>query len=118
MSVEDNKALVKRWMAGGFKEFEAYADYLHENFTLYNQSASGWPAAWGREELEKWFREGLPERPTFSIVIEDIIAEGDTVATRATRFEQGKPVANEMAFYRFADGKIIEDWTCWNDIEQ
>lgn len=65
------------------------------------------------------FREAFPDG---RLTIEDMIAEGDTVAARFTvegthegRFSGVEPSGNKisgtnMVFYRVEDGKIVERW--------
>ena len=36
MSAEENKALAGGWNKWGFANFEAYDEFLHENYTLYD----------------------------------------------------------------------------------
>ena len=50
--------------------------------------------------------------------IHDIVAEGDWVAVRATWVGEDGPGYNQMQFYRIADGKIIEAWSCGSVIER
>jgi predicted SnoaL-like aldol condensation-catalyzing enzyme len=118
MSAEENKALVRRWNEEGVTRPDEYGEYLHDDYTIYSGSEGRWPALGGREEFEKAFRGILAEHPTFSVQIEDIIAEGDLVAVRVTIMEEGRPFSNHMSFYRIADGKIVDDWSCDTEIKQ
>ncbi len=62
------------------------------------------------------FKAFIANSPVFSdrrFDIEDIVAEGDEVVTRFS-FEITDPAGNKhsargLTFYRFADGKIVED---------
>jgi len=63
------------------------------------------------------------------MTVDMIIAEGDTVATRytgrgtSTGPISGMPatgnryVLSGMTVYRFAEGRIVEEWTCYNELE-
>jgi ketosteroid isomerase-like protein len=119
MSVEENKALARRQNEErGFAHPESFDEYFHRDYAIYGGSEGRWPARGGREELGSGFEEFLQQNPTFAVVVDDIIGEGDKVAIRATFMIEGKPTANAMTFYRFADGKIIEDWHVSTPIEQ
>ena len=123
MSVEQNKALVRRMEEAAFKDYQAFVDCAHEDYVIYGGSSGRWPTRWSAKEIagpegKRGFQEYAEAHPTFSIVIDDIIGEGDKVAIRATFMEEGEPIANGMTFYRVADGKIVEDWFCRTDIEQ
>lgn len=72
------------------------------------------------------FREAFPDG---TVTIDDIIAEGDTVAARFTvegthqgRFGGIEPAGNRisgtnMVFYRVEDGKIVERWLESDNLE-
>ena len=118
MSTVENKALIRRWNAEGVTRPKEFEGFLHEAYTVYSGSEGRWPTYGGRDALEAHLREYLEHHPTFAVVVDDIIAEGDRVAIRATLMEEGRPTDNHMAFYRVADGKIVEDWSCSTVIEQ
>ncbi|RKY59033.1 MAG: hypothetical protein DRP95_05430 [Candidatus Latescibacterota bacterium] len=63
--------------------------------------------------------------PDLHNTVEDLIAEGDKVAERwtATATHRGgiPPTGKQVAWtgitiYRFADGKIVENWWAWNKL--
>jgi predicted SnoaL-like aldol condensation-catalyzing enzyme len=118
MSTEENKELVRRWNEEGVTRPDKHKAFLHEAYTVHSGSEGRWPTYGGRDALEAHLREYLADHPTFAVVLDDIIAEGDMVAVRATLMEEGRPTDNHMAFYRIADGKIVEDWSCSTEIEQ
>ncbi|MGM0592285.1 MAG: ester cyclase [Halobacteriota archaeon] len=76
----------------------------------------------GRKENMERFEHLLEAFPDFEAVVEDIVAEGDTVAMRVTlsgthegRFMGFEPTGNSfevqnMVFTRIEDGKIVERW--------
>ena len=113
ISVEENKGKARRYNEELLVvDPEAYEEYLHEDYTIYGRSARRWPVlVRGPEDLKRLVLEDFDPIPTFRVVVEDVIGEGDKVAVRATFMLEGKPTANAMIMYRFADGKIIEDWT-------
>jgi predicted SnoaL-like aldol condensation-catalyzing enzyme len=119
MSVEENKALVRRWTEEAFTNPDACAEFLSEGYTIHGGSGGRWPPQLqSRDSMAQYLQQTTAEVPSFRIAIDDIIAEGDTVAVRATRYLEGKPIANAMAFYRVADGRIVENWTCATEIEE
>jgi predicted ester cyclase len=125
MSTEENKAVVRRyfeelWNKGDLAFIEECMgpDILH---------------AWGHATREAW-REAvsawLTAFPDFRYHVDEIVAEGDTVAANA-RFTAthrgvfysrksgawpptGKSIEfREMIFFHFADGKIVEHCESW-----
>jgi steroid delta-isomerase-like uncharacterized protein len=76
----------------------------------------------GREELKEQIEYLRTAFGDFSATVEDIVAEGDTVAMRVTlrgthqgEFMGVEPTGNEfevrnMVFTRIEDGKIVERW--------
>jgi hypothetical protein len=123
MTVDENKALVSRMEEAAFRDYQTYVECAHEDYVVYGGSSGRWPTRWSAKEDAgpEWrseFEEYAKAHPTFRIIIDDIIGEGDKVAIRATWLEEGKPIANAMAFYRIADGKIMEDWFCTTEIDQ
>ena len=120
MSVEENKAVAKRWnekvVTGD--DLGVFDELLHEEYVNRGGSQSSWaPKLQGIDEAKAYFAKIHREHPTWRVVVDDIIGEEDRVAARVTFMEEGKPVANAIVFNRFADGKIIDDWYCsrWFD---
>jgi steroid delta-isomerase-like uncharacterized protein len=114
----DNKELVRRWIAfanagfrGTFDDFIA-ADYV-------GHLGGG---TMDRAELERTERAFMDAFPDATHSIDDLFAEGDRVALRATargthRGEfVGVPPTNRsveftaMVMYRIRDGRIAESW--------
>lgn len=119
MSTE-NKTLVRRY----FEAIDAgNSDVLDEivapTFVRHDPNA---PEVNGLEELKRQLRVIYTAFPDFCHIIEDMIAEGDRVATRLTvqgthRGElrgiapTGKQIrATGMRFCRISNGQIQEDW--------
>jgi predicted ester cyclase len=80
---EENKALIRRWIeAFNERDLEAEADVLAPGFVAHVPDA---PAPLDLEGLEAWrqftapFTEAFPD---LRLTIQDIAAEGDTVAAR------------------------------------
>ena len=123
MSEEDNKAVIRRWIeAFNERDLQGEADVLAPGFVAHVPDA---PAPLDLEGLEAWreftapFVEAFPD---LRLTIQDIAAEGDTVAARVAfrgthRGEfQGLPATGkEVAFSsieidRVVDGKVEEHW--------
>jgi steroid delta-isomerase-like uncharacterized protein len=123
VSEEDNKAVIRRWIeAYNQRDLEAEADVLAPGFVAH---VPGAPAPLDLEGLEAWrqftapFTEAFPD---LRLTVEDIAAEGNTVAARVAfhgthrgEFQglppTGKQVAfSSMEFNRVVDGKVEEHW--------
>ena len=122
MSLEDNKALVRRSIEGenradlGMVE-DCYAtNYVHHDPD--NPAVRDWPG------LKEAFLTYFAAFPDGYVVIDDLIAEGDKVVKRWTsrgthqgEFAGIQATGKQVSFtgtttYRLAGGKIVEAW--WN----
>ena len=121
MSVEENKAAARRWneeIVTG-KRLDAFDEVLDKNYAVRSGTQRPWsPTIQGLEQVKEYFGGVLREHPTWQVVVDDIIGEGDKVAVRKTFFEKGKPISNVIAFYGFSDGKIIDDWYCSRHLDE
>ena len=120
MSVEENKAVVRRWneeiVTGG--KPEPFDEVLDRNYTNRSGSDSPWsPGMQGLDQAKEIFGQGLRENPTWRVSVDDMIGEGDQVAARLTGFREGKPVYTGIAYYRLSGGKIVDDWFCMTELE-
>ena len=123
MSVEDNKALVRRWFEELFNE--AKLDLADEIVTPDHVShdpstPEHLPGPEGERQLVTLVRGAFPDG---RITIEDLVAEGDRVAVRWTfrgthrgDFMGIAPTGKEvemgaMDLFRVAGGKIAETWS-------
>jgi predicted ester cyclase len=119
---EENKALVRRATDAGNDEGPAGVD------RFYAADWIGWDSRDGsmsnREDLKKEFEVVLSGFPDARVAIEDLIAEGDKVATRLTLSgthttdspTYGAPTGRRLSLQmmeidRIANGKIVESWT-------
>jgi steroid delta-isomerase-like uncharacterized protein len=128
MSAEDNKALVRRF----YDEFyngrarEALdkffsGDYVHHPADLPSRLMDY--ADFKKREIQ--FLDAFPD---LSRDIEDMVAEGDRVATRSMLKgkqtgdlpnlpAKGKQIeVRSIVIYRVADGKIAEGWECYDSL--
>ena len=120
MSVEENKAVARRWNEEiAWKQLEAFDEVLDKDYTHYSGSGGLWPSdAHGLEQVRENRKEMLRKYPTARASVEDIIGEGDKVAFRWAGFEKGKPVANAAATVRLSDVKTVDDWASLTMLDQ
>ena len=123
MSAEENKAVIRRWIeAFNERDLQGEADVLAPGFVAHVPDA---PAPLDLEGLEAWreftapFVEAFPD---LRLTIQDIAAEGNTVAARVAfrgthrgEFQGLPPTGKEVAFSsieidRVVDGKVEEHW--------
>ena len=123
MSINENKALERRW----FKAFDkgkdaimAATDELYSNdFVIH--SATG-EDMYGLKAAKKYMAEIFSAFPDVHMTIDDLVGEGDKVAVRFTvtgthkgRF-MGMPASNKklkmwsIQIDRIANGKFVEGW--------
>ena len=127
MSVEDNKALVRRfyeevWDQGNTDfAFEVFADdYVRHDL----RSTDALPGPAGQKKIAEDFRAAFPD---LRIVVDLIVGEDDYVVGRwtATGTHNGRwggiePTGREATFsavniYRFENGKVAEIWNHRDD---
>ena len=122
MSIEENKAIIRRWLEEGWSKGNlAVADELiGTNFVVHGaggQAISSGPE--GVKQLVATWRTGFPDG---QMSIDDLLAEGDKVVIRMTwrgthkgHFygiaPTGKRVeVTSLGIDRVANGKIVEGW--------
>ena len=122
MSVEDNKAIVRRFydevMTRG--NTDVLDEVMAEDFVDHGEALFGSPR--GRAVLKQGIVATHGILSNLSVHLEDVIAEGDMVGVRGTMrcVQQGAflgvaPTGHELtwkglAMFRIADGKIAERW--------
>src|SRR5215472_7699790 len=122
MTAEQNKVIFLRFLDELRKgNFDIIAEVCSPNFTFHSPNWPNWPR--GLEGARKLAAYGeMLYRDAYG-TLDDIIAEGDRVAVRwttaATWIGEQRPglpaygekvVVGSMSWYRFVDGKIVEDW--------
>ena len=121
MSVEQNKAIVSRWVAGGWNtgDLSLVDEFYAADYTLHSP---GMPDVEGTEAFKAFVTMYRTAFPDIHFTIEDLVGEGDKVAWRATtrgthRGElmgipsTGKPImVSSSIVSRFEGGKWAEDW--------
>ena len=110
MSTEQNKAVVRRFFEGTLNKMDN--DLVDELFApnYVNHLVPG-----GREGFKQFFPMLRSAFPNLKVdyKIERLIAEGDYVMVRAAMHvtNAGKEATGSgLGEYRFANGKIVEDW--------
>lgn len=122
MSIEENKALVRRFYEEIDKgNLEAMDELVDEDYVDHNPPPFPGIAA-GREGLKQAFKLFLEATPGHHD-IEEQIAEGDKVVTRLTsygRHEGDLPGApktgrdikmTSITIHRIVNGKLVEKWS-------
>jgi len=124
MSEAENAALARRFIDEAFnnKRSEAVRDLLHPKVVLHLEGVE----VRGPEGLLPTWANALGAFPDLKIIIQDLVAQGDSVAVRwtASGMHTGPhlgitPSMKLVAFrgitwLRFSEGKIIEAWESWN----
>lgn len=118
MSVEENKALIRR----GFEIVSAHDLASFEAFIAPNYVNYAFPDARGPEGMRQMLGMFFMGFPDMRVEVEDIVAEGDKVATRGYFTgthngdfmgipATGKPIRVTYSdIWRIEDGKGVENW--------
>jgi steroid delta-isomerase-like uncharacterized protein len=126
VSTEEQKKVVGRFYREAIDQ--GHFDLIDTLFAPdYSFSPSGSSERFNRDQLKQFlqtFRDALQ----FHHTLHNIVAEGDEVALRWTvhgthqakffgRPPSSKPVTYQgMSIYRFADGKIVESWSNFDEL--
>ena len=117
MSTEDNKALVRRWYED-FNQRNLEYELFTPDFVYHTPSMT----LRGLDEFKQFLSHYLTAFPDARFTVEDEIAEGELVASRATLHgthqgefmgiqPTGKQVTSTgIAIDRIVDGKFVEGW--------
>ena len=122
MSAEQNKELIRRYFEEGWNagNLEVAVDSFSNGYVNHNPGLPGMPP--GHEGIRMLMGAFRAVFPDIHYSVEDMVAEGDTVATRwtMTGSQQGEflgipPSGKRVAVAgiqidRIADGKIVEHW--------
>lgn len=119
---EENKAMARRFYSelASQGDLSLAGELVAEDFVDHNPPGPGIPP--GREGLKQVFAGFRSAFPDMRMTIEDQVAEGDKVVSRATVSGthlgdfMGMPATGKtfsigvVDIYRFEDGKIAERW--------
>lgn len=114
MSAKENVEVAKRWNLEVMnqRKTDCLEEVLHPQYQWHCQTDSPWSTEpGGIMAVKEYFVSGDWD-PNFRITIDDIFGAEDKVALRMTFWSGEKPTSVAIAIYRFADGKIIDDWAC------
>jgi predicted ester cyclase len=115
MSLEENKAVVRRWIEAYNKRNLDFDEFIAPHYFDHTNQV-------GMEGLKQLFDMGLKAFPDWHETIEDIIAEGDKVwvlltytGTHTGEFMGLAPTGNKITtkgvdIYRIENGKLAEYW--------
>jgi steroid delta-isomerase-like uncharacterized protein len=119
MSVETNKAIVRRYFAQILNEqrHDLVEEFLTEDIVLHGSGLAP-----GLDVVKQWLTTFATAFPDGHQGIEDVVAEGDRVVARTTFTGthqgeiQGIPATNKLVsipsitIFRMDNGKIAEGW--------
>jgi steroid delta-isomerase-like uncharacterized protein len=127
MSVEDNKARVRRfydevWARGNL---DAADELFADDYERHLRAGEPSPGPEGQKQIAAAFRTAFPD---LTWDVDFVIAEGDLVAGRWTAagthlgpWAGVEPTGKSMRFsginvFRFADGRVVEIWNHRDDL--
>ena len=118
MSTDQNKALLNRWVEAwnthDLEQIDRLADEIYAADSVYhNPGIADLPV--GPAGVKQLTHSILTKNPNARLSIDDMIAEGDRVASRWTITQMGPATGDShttilLAISRFVDGKIAEEW--------
>ena len=113
MSLEENKAIIRKMVEASNKRDLAVIDALIDEFMAID-FVDHTSQIRGREEQKQAYAIVLKEYPDFHRTIEDIIAEGDKVwfleKVTGTSSSGKKMDATALTTLRIVNGKFVEGW--------
>ena len=131
MSLEENKAIVRRWFSevmsnGDIATVDLICMECHPGFTVLNGVMENPPTGIpGVKEMVKLFRSAFPD---LKFDVEDQIAEGNKVATQLKvhgthkgDFQGIAPTGKQIttwgiSIWELADGKLLQEHVSWDTL--
>ena len=123
MSLEENKAIVRRWIdVYNTHNLDSFDEFIAPDYVDHTNKVD-------REGLRQLFIMGFTGFPDWHETIEDIIAEGDKVWIRITytgthtgEFMGVAPTGKKVTMtgvdiYRIENGKLVEYWHVSDQID-
>jgi steroid delta-isomerase-like uncharacterized protein len=129
MSAEENKAIMRQYFEGAWEQgnLELLDELLAPNYVNHNPATPDMPTGpEGVKGVVSMFQSGMPD---LKVVIEDMIAEGEKVATRYTLEGThegelfGVPPTGQrlsiksMTVERVVNGKVQDHWRVTDNLE-
>jgi steroid delta-isomerase-like uncharacterized protein len=129
MSVEENKAIMRRYFEGAWEQgdLELLDELLASDYVNHDPATPDTPTGpEGVKGVVSMFRSGMPD---LKVVIEDMIAEGEKVATRYTLEgthegelfgvpPTGRSLSiKSMTVERVSEGKVRDHWRVSDNLE-
>jgi ketosteroid isomerase-like protein len=127
-SIERNKAIVRRWSEEIWSRGDlSVADEIVDPDYVRHDPGDPFPAR-GPEDVKRLVAMLRAMLPDLTIVLEDVIAEGDKVVSHYTGVAtdtvgfMGRPPtgrqfrAAAIQIFRLAGGKIVESWAVRDDL--
>lgn len=127
MSAEQNKNLIRRWIATGWNsgDYSLVDTSYAPDYFIHDPNTPGF--AGGRAAFKQYINTLRVALPDVKFTIEDMVADGDTVTWRFTaRATHSGPLLGIPATGKFAtvagvvisrfssDGMWAEDWVNWD----
>ena len=113
MSLEENKAIVRRMIEESNKKDLTKIDAILEEF-MAPDFVDHSSQIQGRENIKKAYKKMLKGYPDLNRTIKDIIAEGDKVwfleKSTGTDSSGKKMDAKSLTIVRIVNGKAVEGW--------
>jgi C-1 hydroxylase len=122
MSLEENKAVVRRWIKAYNNRNLDFEDFIAPDYVDHTNQVDA-------EGLKQLFDMGLHAFPDWHESIEDIVAEGDKVwvsltysGTHTGEFMGLAPTGNRIEtkavdIYRVVNGKLVEYWNVTDKLD-
>jgi predicted SnoaL-like aldol condensation-catalyzing enzyme len=108
MSVADNKAIARRFIDDVWNRGKVAVASELLAADLVNHRADG-SVTKGRESFEKFVADFRARNPGLAFTIDDMVSEGDKVATRVT-IKSGDKAWSGIGIVRISGGRIAEQW--------
>jgi steroid delta-isomerase-like uncharacterized protein len=128
MSIDENKAVVRRFVeAGNSGDLDLLDELMAPNFVRHSQATPDVQVR-SREDFRRFYQQTGATFPDQRVTIDMLVAEGDLVAFYGTFSgtqegqmgpfpPSGRQMEVEMGgVFRLEDGKITELWVTWDNI--
>jgi len=116
MTTYANKDVIRGWAEVIWNDGNVAVSDRYITDTFFNHNLVDLPRVRGREEHDAWVTRSRDQLDGWHVTLDDLVAEGDRVASRwtirGTDKQTKQPTTSPGThFYRFEGGKIAEMWT-------